>query len=147
MATISEVHRTFPFQPERVFDYVSDMLNYIEWFPGVLKLSAANNLPLNVKGKRYVEQLSLPHGPVELTLEVVECDAPRRFITEGDLPGLLPRMTIEISPEAGGGCRMSLKYETRDLELSADPVALKQIGAAITPRATAGLKRLHEILE
>jgi len=130
-----------------VFSYVSNMENYVRWFPGVVAIRSKNNLMHAVVGKTYVETLNLPDGESELTIEVDQCDTDRLFITKGDLAGVLPQMTVMFSSDEENNCLIILQYHSRNTSLTEKSDIVIALKEDLTVRAEKGIARLKEILE
>ncbi len=132
---------------EQVFSFVSNMENYQQWFPGVIAIQAADSLAVNTPGKTYIETLQLPDGEMELVITVDQYEANRLFQTKGDLPGLLPQMTVQFSALPAGGCEISLAYHSRNPELTASNEQVIQLREELSIRAKQGLETLSNLLE
>jgi hypothetical protein len=132
----------------KAFDYAADLENFSDWFPGVIDIVAANELPFATPGKQYVETVAVPlRGERTVRIRVVEADSPKRLATEGELPLLLPRMEIEVDDIGENSCevrwRMLSRNEVVLVRLAVLPVARWLMGR----RATAGLRNLKQRLE
>lgn len=130
-----------------VFQYVTNMENYGLWFPGVQSITSKNSLPHTAVGKTYIETLAFPDGEYELTIEVVKCELNRLFLTQGDLDGVLPQMTIEFTSVDDNKCRMNLKYDCRDPQLSEESDLVVSLRKDLAERASLGMRKLRKILE
>lgn len=132
---------------ETIFEYVTNMENYKQWFPGVIHIKSANDVQHGTVGKTYVETLSLPNGNVDLIIEVVQCETNRLFLTQGDLPGIFPQMTITFSNGTSSHCHMNLQYHSRSNELTLTSDLVQALQEDLTIRANDGVKKLKSILE
>jgi len=130
-----------------VFKYVSNMENYNEWFPGVVDIKSANNLEHGVVGKTYVEILSLPSGDAELEIKVDQCEVNQLFLTKGNLPGVLPQMTLTFSGNEEKSCDVNLQYHSRNIELTPTSELIIALRENLSIRANKGAAKLKEILE
>ena len=66
-----------------MFEFISDHENYIRWYPGVMAVTSADDLPPGTVGKVYNEILRLPSGRRRsFDIRVVESRAPDLFATE-----------------------------------------------------------------
>jgi hypothetical protein len=131
----------------KAFDYAADLENFADWFPGVIGIAAHNELPFATAGKQYVETVAVPlRGKRTVRICVVEADSPKRLVTEGDLPLLLPRMEIEFEDIGENSCvvrwRMLSRNKTALVRFAVLPVARRLVGR----RATAGLRNLKQRL-
>jgi hypothetical protein len=86
-------------------------------------------------------------GKREVRIQVVEAHSPKRLVTEGDLPLLLPRMEIDVDDIGENSCevrwRMLSRNESIMVRFAVLPVARWLMGR----RATAGLRNLKQRLE
>src|SRR5687767_12738371 len=90
-----------------VFNYAANLENFAEWFPGVLRITAPDNLAFDAVGKEYHETIVVPlRGERRVVLRVVEVAAPVRIVTEGALATVLPRMEIEFRDAGPGRCEV-----------------------------------------
>ncbi len=133
---------------ETAYAYVSDLENLAEWFPGVIRMRADDDLPCAQVGKVYRETVSIPfRGRRDIAVEVVACETPTRLVTEGRFPGLLPRMEIDISaPEPGLG-EIRWRMYSRNDALLARLFLLPLAKKLMQKRATAGMQNLRRCLE
>jgi hypothetical protein len=132
----------------KAFDYAANLENFIDWFPGVIGIVADNELPFATPGKQYVETVAVPlRGKRRARIWVVEADSPKRLVTEGDLPLLLPRMEIEVNDIGENSCEVRWRMLSRNeivlVRFAVLPVARWLMGR----RATAGLRNLKQRLE
>jgi hypothetical protein len=126
-----------------VFNYISNMENYINWFPGVVDIRSANSLRHGVVGKEYIEKLSLPNGDVELTIMVVRSEVNKLFSTQGNLEGILPQMTVKFSVNTDKNCEVNLQFHSRNLTLTDNIInSLKEDLIARSKIALANLKMI-----
>ncbi|GAB3541658.1 hypothetical protein GCM10027343_12460 [Noviherbaspirillum agri] len=131
-----------------VFNYVTDMERFGEWFPGVLSIESANQHQHGQVGKEYLETVSIPlRGERKIKLVVREAEAGRRFVTEGKLSPLMPRMEVTFSPVAVASCQLTWRMYSRNnggfVRLALLPLARR----VMRKRAAAGVKRLKRHLE
>ena len=132
----------------KAFDYAADLENFIDWFPGVIGIVADDELPFATPGKQYVETVAVPlRGKRTVRIWVVEAASPKRLVTEGDLPLLLPRMEIEVDDIGENSCEVRWRMLSRNeivlVRFAVLPVARWLMGR----RATAGLRNLKRRLE
>ncbi len=132
---------------DTVFLYVSNMENYKHWFPGVVDIRSADNMPPGVVGKRYSETLLLPNGESLLNIEVDRCERPVVFLTKGDLEGILPQMTVLFSENQLGMCEVNLSYHSRSNSLTEGDDVIKLLRGDLEVKAKEGLKTLKGLLE
>ncbi|MEO1245625.1 MAG: SRPBCC family protein [Pseudomonadota bacterium] len=146
MVQLAQIEKTFGFSSRHVYQYVVDMENYGNWFPGVIDIHSVDELPPGTIGKRYLERIEFPTGPGELNIEVKQATANERFVTEGDLPQLLPRMTVDFTDVGDGGCRLLLTYESRHPDVAADRDMVDTLHRDLMMRGEIALLRLQQIL-
>ncbi len=130
-----------------VFNYVTNMVNYSCWFPGVQAIKSKNSFPHASIGKTYLETLLFPDGEYELTIEVAECEVNRFFLTKGDLAVVLPQMTIEFYADEENKCRMDLQYHSRNSTLTEKSDIIMTLRKDLTVRASEGITNLQRIFE
>lgn len=130
------------------FDYACDLENFAEWFPGVIKVAAHNDVAFSERGREYRETVEVPlRGRRSVGIRVVDAEAPHRLITEGDLAILLPRMEIHIAQSSPQTCTVQWRMFSRNPHALARLVVLPMARAVMTKRAATGLHRLKERLE
>ncbi len=131
-----------------VFDYVADLENFCDWFPGALTITAQDDLAVATIGKRYVETVAVPlRGRRQVLLRVVDVQAPRRLVTEGDLPVLLPRMQIDVCDAGNDACEVRWSMVSRNENVLARRFVLPPARRLMQRRAEAGLCHLKRHLE
>ncbi len=131
-----------------VFNYVVNMERFGEWFPGVLSIESANDLPHGQQGKKYLETASVPlRGTRKIQLEVLEVRGHHFFATQGRFLPLLPRMEISLSETGTDSCqltwRMFSRSDSRIVRYLVLPLASRVMGQ----RAALGLAALKRRLE
>lgn len=138
-----------------VFDYVSDMRNFSQWFPGVNTIEAvgAAERPINegiTEGlqQRYLEKVRIPgKGLVSVNLVVSEWQKPFLFQTQGDLEPLLPQMSIKLSDRDQGSTHLEWKMVSRNSRRSFRWLLLPIIQLIMQQRADQGMRNLKLELE
>lgn len=132
---------------EEVFKYVSNMENYKKWFPGVEEIHSYNDLTHGTHGKQYKEILNLNGEQGQLIIEVIQCKPNELFLTQGDLPGILPQMTIRFLTTKENGCEINLQYHGRSLELKQNKNLQEMLRQDLHNRTQKGLMKLKQLLE
>ncbi|OUS38690.1 hypothetical protein A9R01_02985 ['Osedax' symbiont bacterium Rs2_46_30_T18] len=130
-----------------VFNYVTNMENYIDWFPGVVAIRSANNLAHGIVGKKYLETLSLPEGDVEMEIKVHRSEINKLFLMQGNLTGLLTQMTVRFTADEKNNCNLSLQYHSRNPELTCTSDMIIALREDLAVRAEQGVTRLKALLE
>ncbi len=131
-----------------VFDYVTDMERFGDWFPGVLAIEPANWHKHGQTGKEYLETVAVPlRGQRQISIVVRESQPCQFFATEGKFPPLLPRMEVEFAPGEGGSCDLTWRMLSRNRGLVFRFTLLPLARRVMRKRATIGLKRLAKKLE
>lgn len=135
--------------PQHVtFAYAANLENFPAWFPGVLLMTAGDDLPFDAVGKLYREEFVLPmRGRRSLLVEVVDAVAPCRIVTEGRLAHILPRMEIAVRPTAPGACVVEWRMFSRTSSGLARWILLPLARRLMTLRGRRGLRRLKLQLE
>ncbi|MGJ8529968.1 SRPBCC family protein [Maritalea sp.] len=106
-----EVERT----PTEVFDFISNMENFGEWFPGVVSIVSKDQMAHQKVGKVYFESVQEPFkGKVTIPITVVACQPNEMFQTQGEYPPLWPQMTVELTKIDKGCTRISWAMESRN---------------------------------
>lgn len=147
MILLSKAQVVLNSSSKTVFDYVTNMEKYAEWFPGVISIKSKNSLPHARPGKTYLELLRFPSGEHELTIEVIEAEQGRMLLTHGDLDDILPQMTINVEDSHApneDGCHLSLQYHSRNTALTEDSEIIKALKHDLAIRAKKGLTNLKE---
>jgi len=132
---------------ETVFKYVSNMENYKTWFPGVVEVRSFNELAHGTQGKQYQETLNLNGEQGQLIIEVNQCKPNELFLTQGNLPGILPQMTIRFLTTQENTCEMNLQYHGRASELAQNKNLQEMLQQDLHSRTQQGLTRLKQLME
>ncbi|MCP2292122.1 SRPBCC family protein [Nocardia amikacinitolerans] len=132
----------------RAFAYAADLENFADWFPGVLGITPHNDLPFDEPGKQYLETVAVPlRGRRRVLIRVEEASPPRRLVTEGNMPFLLPRMEIGFESTGPETCtihwRMFCRTDSPAVRLIALPLARR----TMRRRADAALRNLARRLD
>lgn len=132
---------------ERAFDYTIDLENLPNWFPGAARVEGVDEHDTASPGKRYVETIKLPSGreqAVSICLQQVL--RPERFVTEGDLPWLLPRMEMTFQTTERQITRVTWAMSSRRKGIGVI-LLLPLLRIVIGARGRTGMQRLKEHLE
>lgn len=131
-----------------VFTYVANMERFGEWFPGVLSIESSNRAQHGQVGKEYLETVSIPlRGERKIKLVVREAQAGQRFVTEGKLYPLMPRMEVLFSPVGVASCQLTWRMYSRNEGPLVRFALLPLARRVMRKRAAAGVKRLKRTLE
>ncbi|HEY0844283.1 MAG TPA: SRPBCC family protein [Noviherbaspirillum sp.] len=131
-----------------VFEYVTNMEHFGDWFPGVLAIESANRHAHGQVGKEYREKVSVPlRGERKVRIVVCEARTNSFFATEGHFPPVMPRMELAFSQEAGNACTVTWKMFSRNKGLLFRLSMLPLARNIMRKRAAAGMKRLKTRLE
>lgn len=134
--------------PEAAFRYAANLENFAQWFPGVIRVHAADDLPFDAVGKQYREIVAAPwRGQRTVRLRVVDVAAPARIVTEGALPALLPRMEIRFQGAGPGRCEVDWRMFSRTTGRVRRWTLLPLVRRLMTRRARAAMQRLKRQLE
>lgn len=131
-----------------VFEYVSNMENFAEWFPGVVAIQSSNAMHHGQPGKQYRETVSVPlRGTRQITLEVREVRGPLFFATEGRFAPLMPRMELSLQETDAHSCQFTYRVFSRNgqpvVKYLLHPLARRVMGK----RAAVGVGALKQRLE
>lgn len=133
---------------QKVFEFLANHENYISWFPGVVTLSSANDLPHGSIGKLYHETLRLPTGRLRhITIKVVESDAPTYFAMEGDFAPLHPRTEITLFAKSPEETVLRWHFQSRSQSLAGRFLIKALVKKAVKKQSEIGLQKLVSILE
>lgn len=146
MIELTRVETVIAAPVKQVYDYVTNMENYGDWFPGVVTIRSANEKPHCAVGKKYIETLHLPEGEAELVIEVDKCIQHQLYITKGDLPGLLPQMTMKFTTLGDSECHFDLSYHSRNETLMGDSDLIGALREDLSRRARQALVNLQQRL-
>jgi len=132
----------------KVFEFISDHENYIRWYPGVMAVTSADDLPPGTVGKVYNEILRLPSGRRRsFDIQVVESRAPGLFATEGTLTPIHPRMEVRLTAKSGNETALNLRFFSRN-QFAIGRMLIGTLGPrAIRPQTQSALLKLKSILE
>lgn len=139
-----DIHRS----PATVFDYVANMERFGEWFPGVLSIESANDMAHGDVGKQYLETVTVPlRGKRRIRLLVQQAERNRLFVTEGNLPPIMPRMEVSITSQSAESCRLTWRMFSRNKSALFRLTLLPLARGVMRKRAAVGMKRLKRNLE
>lgn len=131
-----------------VFEFLANHENYIKWFPGVVAIEAADNLPHGTAGKTYNEILRLPTGRHRrMTIKVVESRFPTLFMTEGTFAPVYPRMELRLSEQSAQETNLNLRFLSRSQSVIARLLIRTLVKKAFLRQSEVGLLQLKKILE
>jgi len=147
MIELAKVSAAIDAPVDAVFQYVSNMENYQYWFPGIIHITSANALAHGVVGKQYEETITLPSGKSSILIEVKQSDRNSLFLTQGDLAGIEPQMTVTFSENEQQQCLVDLRYHSREPVLAEDSDTIIALKADLGTRAKAGITQLKSLME
>ena len=133
-----------------VYRHASNLERFGEWFPGVLAIVSANDLPHASVGKAYRETVEVPgRGRIDVRVEVREARPDAWLATEGDLQPLLPRMEMQFAAPTPHTCRLTWRMWSRHAGDDAFVRATlwPAAGRLTSQRAADGLAALKQQLE
>ncbi|WP_445360211.1 SRPBCC family protein [Microbulbifer sp. EKSA005] len=143
MILLAEVAITVKRPINTFFEYVTNMENYGEWFPGVTSIASHNELPHGMTGKTYQEVIVMPEGEATLVIEVKKSRLNQDFYTEGDLLPLLPAMLMEFNAETPKSTRFNLKYFSRSDILDFNSDVIKEMKLNLGGRISIAVDNLQ----
>jgi hypothetical protein len=131
----------------KAFEYVADLTRFAQWFPAVIEVQARDQT-IATLGKVYEETISMPlRGRRSVMLRVVDVRMPSRFVTEGSLPLLLPRMEIDFEDVASTACRIQWRMLSRNSARLPRWTVLPLARLTLQKRAETAMRRLKRRLE
>ena len=131
-----------------VFDYVSNMENFSEWFPGVISIESENEYLHGQIGKEYLERVKIPlRGVRKIKLTVKEASINRKFVTQGAFAPLLPRMEISLTEDSHATSVVNWRLYSRNNNFIAKLILLPLVSIVMRKRAAKGVGILKVVLE
>jgi len=131
-----------------VFDYVSNMERFENWFPEVISIKSANDMMHGDIGKEYFEKVNIPvRGEKRIKITVKEVEDNKRFVTEGSFPPLLPRMEISLTENNLESCTLNYRMYSRNNNPLVRIFLLPIAKIVMSKRATKGVSNLKYKLE
>lgn len=135
-------------QVNEVYDYVTNMENFGNWFPEVINIQSHNNLDHGVIGKKYLETVKDPlKGKVKIVIEVKQAKANSSFVTEGEYAPLLPKMIVKFAETKNGGTALAWAMESRSKNLFIRIFMIPFAKSVMKKRGKIGVLNLKKILE
>ena len=132
----------------QVFEYISNMENFAQWFPGVVSIKSVDQKGHGEVGKKYLESVTVPlRGKQNIELSVVESIPGKLFCTIGEFKPLLPKMKIELLDLKDGGCELSWRMYSRNDSKLVHFLVLPLAKRIMQNRAGLGVVRLKRKLE
>ena len=99
---------------EPSFHYLSDMTNFGDWFPEVIRIVEKDSAEIGV-GKTWLEDVKVPGKGIQpVAVRVVDYEPTTFFATEGDLNGIQPRMEIRLSIAPSGRTKINWSFYSRN---------------------------------
>ena len=133
---------------EATYQYATNMERFGEWFPGVLSIESANTLRHAQPGKEYLETVTVPlRGKRQNELSVKEAQTNERFVTEGAIPPLLPRMEIIFQATSADSCDVTWRMFSRSDSFLVKATLLPLAKSVMRKRAAIGIRQLKQNLE
>ncbi|MEM8917397.1 MAG: SRPBCC family protein [Pseudomonadota bacterium] len=131
-----------------VFAFLSNHENYGLWFPEVLAVSPANDLPHGSVGKIYNETLRLPtERNRQIAIEVVESEPPHLFVMEGQFAPLHPRTEIRLTQKSAQETTVNWQFFSRSQSTIGRFLINTFVKKAVVQQSKTGLQRLKKHLE
>jgi len=133
---------------DSVFTFVANHENYKRWYPGVVSVSAVDDLPHGVVGKTYLETLQMPGGRLQdIQIVTIASAPPHSFVTQGDFAPLLPQMTFELTSAEDGGTNVMWMFHSRHTSHVRRLVARLIFRPILKRQATHAIANLTRLLE
>ena len=147
MIQLAKVTQSIKQDINSVFTYTTDLENYSNWFEGIIHIESSNTLAQFEIGKTYRETLLINDKEEILTIKVHHCSSPTQFVTQGDLVGLLPQMTMSFEQISEQETRFILVYSSREPALKQNPEIIQALQDDLHSRANKAVQNLKKILE
>ncbi|WP_416398763.1 SRPBCC family protein [Allohahella sp. A8] len=131
-----------------VFDYITDMECFPDWFPDVRDMQSGNKLAHGQVGKLYLETIKLPYGGTrQVRLIVRESIADRLFVTEAQFPPILPRMEVTFHELGDEDCAVDWQMFSRNQSFLVWLFLLPMVRRVMSRRASVAMLQLKQVLE
>ncbi len=148
MHLLTEQTITIARPAEVAYQYATNMERFGEWFPGVLSIESANTFQHGLRGKEYLETVTVPlRGKRQIKLSVKEAQPNRLFVTEGEFAPLMPRMEIAFQATGADSCDVTWRMFSRNDSFVIKVTLLPLAKRIMRKRAAIGMKRLKQKLE
>ena len=148
MNLISDVKVLINRENTDVFDYVSNMEKFGEWFPGVICITSDDGIAHGEVDKKYLETVKVPLvGLKQISISVVDSKYGHFFATEGAFSPLLPRMEIDIKSIDRVSSSVSWRMYSRNNKSIVKVLLLPMAKSIMQKRAEIGIKQLKVNLE
>ena len=148
MNLISDVNESINRTNEDVFDYVSNMEKFGEWFPGVISITSSDGVAHGKVDKKYLETVKVPlAGLKKISISVVDSKYGQFFATEGEFSPLFPRMEITIKSIDETRSSVSWRMYSRNNKSIVKVLLLPFAKSIMQKRAQVGIKQLKVNLE
>ena len=130
------------------YRFTCNLERFGAWFPGVIAIESANRLTYMDVGKEYLETVAIPlRGTRKVGITVKEVELNQRFVTEGTLVPLLPRMEIHFRSTGSSSCEVRWQMLSRNTGWLARTLMVPLARRVMQKRATAGMAALKRTLE
>jgi hypothetical protein len=130
------------------YRFTCNLEQFGAWFPGVIAIESANQLPYLEVGKQYLETVSIPlRGTRKVGITVKDVVPNQRFVTEGTLVPLLPRMEIDFRVTGPGACEVTWRMRSRNTRWLVRRLIVPVARRVMQQRAAVGLAALKRTLE
>ena len=148
MNLISDVNVLINRANTDVFEYVSNMEKFGEWFPGVISITSSDGVAHGNVDKKYLETVKVPlAGLKQIPISVVDSKYGKFFATEGAFSPLFPRMEITIKSMDDTTSSVSWRMYSRNNKSIVKVLLLPLAKSIMQKRAQVGIKQLKVNLE
>lgn len=132
----------------QVFAFLANHENYALWYPKVISIESANQLPHGTVGKIYKEAIRLPTGRIQMiNITVVESRSPELFVTEGDFAPLHPRMEIQLMEKSANETLLNWRFYSRSQSMIGRLLIRMFLKKALEHNSKTGLARMKALVE
>jgi hypothetical protein len=131
-----------------VFLWVRDLENYPRWFPGIVDMASADDLPKGQPGKWY-GQVDRLFGLIErpLAVQLVECAENWSIAFHVIAPPVFPCVEIRTRACSPTATRVTWRLGARSHDLITRRFGVRLLRPGAARRAPLALRRLKELLE
>lgn len=131
-----------------VFDFLANHENYALWYPKVISIKSANQLPHGAVGKIYKEAIRLPTGRIQsINITTVESRSPELFVTEGDFAPLHPRMEVHLVKKSASETLLNWRFYSRSQSMIGRLLIRILVKKTLQRDSKTGLARMKALVE
>jgi reticulon-4-interacting protein 1, mitochondrial len=130
-----------------LYEFLKNFENYEKWFPGIVQMRSADDLPHGTVGKRYNEIAWVPPGKEEqITVEVVKAESEHHLAIHASLEPFKPRFDYRVEAISPHAVRFHWLCRARGRSLKAF-LARPIMRKVLRPRLALAMQRLKAVME